>query len=551
MANTRLSVLYAILAVALIIPHSASSQHAPFPESPGRAPARIPDPGTSGSLREEDNFHSPLESTDHRVILRPGKWKIRAPEPSPQYVSYQFLLAFEPRDLRFEYPECSRVACAGLPDSHPSCGHLCRDGTLGEARVALDTALLDYNTALSLLHVTFADLAVLMGRHIIARDWDASHSVSELLAYNGEPSDSSLRVVDVMQDHRILIEMAKKKLSSARADEDRSDPGPLDGSAFSESLETWKAGAFNAAVHLNAITFVLHGARQRLLSCAQGVRGSDTTGCEPEFVEGYYTDTPVASRSLSSSSIVMVVKREYWNPVVLSHWYMPFLDSSKGNRTCWLDRPMLSDLGANYRVPECDYRGICEPLEVDRDTLAGCDVNENGEVGCGCPVVCGSPCFGAICYRPETDTYAIKTLPRAASGTEARNGLSPFLVAGSPRVLSQAYSLSEADMRTSLAGVRDQSVRSSELLQRGETVLLDVIEMHAKARSYMDRVYTETPERSQGAKWVECERMIGSSRSMAAASVALSALTCPLLIIIIIQIRCSAKGRAVAKRNPL
>lgn len=119
----------------------------------------------------------------------------------------------------------------------------------------------------------------------------------------------------------------------------------------------------------------------------------------------------------------------------------------------------------------------------------------------------------------------------------------------SPRILSKVYSLSEAHIHTSLASIQDRSARSSELLQRGDTVLQNIIAMDVTARKYIDKVHAKTAAtQSQGTKCVNCERMIGRSRFMAGASVTLSALTCPLLIVVIIKLR-STKNQNVPVRT--
>lgn len=529
--------------------YPVATQHSQSSASAGETPGRVLD---SAPVRPIGNGNVSLDSLDHRVILHPGRWKIRTPERRSAYVAYHFFLGFNWTELEVKYPECSQVACRGLPDSQQGCDHLCSGGTWRDASIALKTATLEYNRAMASLDAVFNDLAALMDTHIINPHWSVPDPVSKLLSYHGKVSASDPQVVDVMRYYRTLIDEALEDIvayfpstfsyAPLNADSlvhNQLVSGSKDTSKFTELLETWKSGAFKLAVQLNAVTFTFQGAHQRLLSCAQGVQRSDMTGCEPGFITEFYTDIPVASHSLSSSRLVMVVKRESWNPVVLSHWYMPFIDSSKGNRTCWLDRPMVSDTHANYRVPPCDSRGVCEPLEPDNETVLACEVNDNGEISLECPVVCGSPCFGPICYQPQSDTYTLRTASGGARGINATNDLSPVRVAKSPRILSKVYSLSEADMHTSLANVRNLSARSSELLQRGETVLQNIITMDVTARKYIDKVHAETEVQPQRITCVDRERMIGRSRFMAAASLTLSALTCPLLIVVIIKLRSS------------
>ncbi|KAK7915596.1 hypothetical protein WMY93_011357 [Mugilogobius chulae] len=137
----------------------------------------------------------------------------------------------------------------------------------------------------------------------------------------------------------------------------------------------------------------------------RGIHMSDMASCQPMLLPGFYTDTPVSSHCQPADTPVLIAVREIWKVVALSFWYLPFIDSSGGNRTCWLDRPMLNDTHSNYRVPECNSRGLCEPLEMDNRILTDCQVNEHGELSLECQVFCGDSCFGPICYNLESETY--------------------------------------------------------------------------------------------------------------------------------------------------
>lgn len=481
-----------------------------------------------------------LDSQDHRVIIPPGKWKIRMPGRNP-FLVYHFFLGLNLTHLQVEYPDCSQVACTGLTEDNKSnqrCDRLCSSGSWNEAELTLNTAKREYTRATSSLAAAFGDVATLVDVLGLSNTLDPG--VFKLLANRGSGS----QVVDVMRPYRRLIDDAltsvAEHLPSAAVKSVHSPPvlGSNDTSAFNELLDTWKSGALQLAVQLNAVTFALQGAHRRLLSCAQGVKRSDMTGCEPKFITEYYTDVPVASRSLSSRLIV-VVERAHWKPVVLSRWYMAFIDSSHGNRTCWLDRPMVCDADANYRVPSCDLIGICEPLVVDNTTVPACLVNQRGEIGSECPVVCGHSCLGPVCYQPQWDTYTLRTAPEGAHGVFATTR--QVEANKSPRIVSRVYFLSEAEMHTSIASVRDRADRSSQLLERGETVLQTMIAMDRAARKYTDKIHAKTIARSQGC--VDCERAIARIRFMGAASVTLSALTCTLLIVIITTLKCSGNRR--------
>lgn len=110
--------------------------------------------------------------------------------------------------LEVDYPECSQVACRGLPDSHQGCDHLCSSGTWRDATIALETATLEYNRAMASLDAAFNDIAALMDTHIINRHWCVSDSVSKFLSYHGKVSASDPQAVDVMRYHRTLIDEA-------------------------------------------------------------------------------------------------------------------------------------------------------------------------------------------------------------------------------------------------------------------------------------------------------------------------------------------------------
>lgn len=543
--------MFFLLSALFLIP--VSSQH---PTPTGVLRGHGLDSTLDSLIRNDDR--------DHRVILYPGRWKIRTPAIHSVYVTYHFLLGFNWTELEVNYPECSQVACRGLPDSHQGCDHLCSTGTWHDATITLKTSTVEYNRAMASLDAAFNDLAALMDTHIVNRQRSVSDPVSKLLSYHDAVSASDPQIVDVMQYYRTLIDEALKDvgehfpgmlsyapLNTESILENRPVLGSNNPIKFNELLDTWKSGAFKLAGQLNSVTFIFQGAQQRLQSCAQGVQRLDMTGCEPGFITGFYTDIPVASRSLSSSRLVMVVKRDRWNPLALSRWYMPFIDSSKGNRTCWLDRPMVSDNHVNYRVPQCDCRGVCEPLEPDNDTLLACEVNETGEISLACPVVCGSPCFGPICYQSQSNTYTLRTAYRVARDIDVENDQNVVQVKRSPRMLSKVYSLSELDIQTSLAGIRNRSTWSSVLVQRGETVLHNIIAMDVTARKYIDKVYADNTTQSQGPKCVDCEHMIHRSQFMAAVSVTLSALTCPLLIIVSIKLRSSARDQDVQMRTRL
>lgn len=182
-------------------------------------------------------------------------------------------------------------------------------------------------------------------------------------------------------------------------------------------------------------------------------------------------------------------------------------------------------------------------LELDNETVSACEVTENGELSLECPVVCGLQCFGPICYQPQSDTYTLRS--GGARVVHSTNESNPIWVIRRPRVLLKVHSLSDVDLYTSLISVQNQSAWSSKLLQRGKAVLQNVVTMSVIAQKYIDDARVETAARSLE---INCEHTIGRSRYMAATSVTISALTCPLLIVIIIKLRSNTKNRTVPMR---
>lgn len=203
----------------------------------------------------------------------------------------------------------------------------------------------------------------------------------------------------------------------------------------------------------------------------------------------------------------------------------------------------------NYRVPLCDWRGVCEPLERDYETLSACEVDESGEISLRCPVVCGVPCFGPICYQPQSNTYTPRTAFGGTHDIDTKNNLSLVQVTKSPRILSKVYSLSETDIDTSLAGIQNRSARAYELLERGRTLLQTFKTVAVTARNYIDRAQAETAqEQSRETACVKYERAMDQNQIMAGASVTLSILTCPLLIVIFVKMRSSGDSGNVPLR---
>lgn len=512
-----LSGLYLCLCLVESSQHSSTTASARKPPEPSSDPAPPRATGDDG-----------LDSRDHRVILHPGRWKIRTRETPRKYVAYRFVKWIDLFSVKFKHDTCSDIACFGLPDRQQGCDEICSSETM---RALNETSMIsrrNYIGAAVRVDAAFDDLTALKNTHIA--NWDRGVDYGSMIQ------------VDVLQRHRDVLTAALHNISLHHAALGRSlttrlstrlSPGDLD-----VLLDTWKSATFELASLLNTAAIVLERLHQQLLTCTRSIQREDMTGCEPEFVTEFYTDIPVAGRIFSPNGLLIIAERQRWSPTVLSQWYLPFIDSSNGNRTCWLDRPMLSDDNANYRVPRCDWRGLCEPLERDNNTVSACDVDEYGEISLRCPVVCGSPCFGPICYRPQSNTYT----PRMAFGgtrdIDTKNDLSLIRVAKSPRVLSKVYSLSDMDIHASLADIQNDSSRASELMRRGQVLLRNFEDVALTAQNYIDKAQSETAqERSRESACIKYGRIVDQNWIMACVSIALSVVTFPLLIVIIIKMK--------------
>lgn len=198
--------MYMILSALLPIVHLVSNQ-----ESPSTAGAGTPrgEGLASGPVWFIGNGKVSPDSLDHRVILRPGRWKIRTPERHISYTAYHFFIGLNWTELEVNYPKCSQVACRGLPESHKGCDQLCYSGSWHDATMTLSTATREYKWSTTLLNSALTDLAALMdtrfgNNHNVA----VSDSVSKLLSYQAESFTSNPHVVDVMRYYRTLIEGA-------------------------------------------------------------------------------------------------------------------------------------------------------------------------------------------------------------------------------------------------------------------------------------------------------------------------------------------------------
>lgn len=480
---------------------------------------------------------------DHRVRLRPGVWKILTSEVT--YVAYQFFIGYSWTETDLSYPECEHVACAGLSAANlPGCAHMCSSPTMHDAQATLRTATNDYRRAAVMLDVTFNDLAAIMDTRISKHHSTTAPYNRPAFRGTGTTGESP-HVVDVMLAHRSLILQASRDLVemlSKPAVSDYVKNSPLPGASSNGSYplavitDAWKSGAFKLAVLLNSATLAFHDAKEHLLRCAQGVARNDMSGCYPEFTNAFYVDTPISSSSLSASKLVALAVRNAWRPTRLSRWYMPFLDSSEGNRTCWLAKPMVTDeQGVNYDTPECDFRGLCEPLESNDDILSKCAVADGRVVKIDCPISCHGPCFGPVCYRRDTNAFAMRTSPHVHAGTSGgSNADGGIITTPEPRVLTSVLSLSDQDIRASLDRMKSMSADAADMLTRGAAMLEHLKHIKRTAEGYIARTHTKPRSKDITCRR-ECEKTLARSRFMATLSIIFSALTCPFLILLAVR----------------
>lgn len=471
----------------------------------------------------------PSVLSDRRVILRPGRWKILRAGDGQAFLSYRFNLNWNLTSfVSVDYPECAKVACQGLPDNGErlSCDIICGSGSWRDADFALSTALSSQIRTARELQAAFGDLMALADAHLDR----------ELGSKNSGPQ--ALRSVDVMKYHRSLIEetqaAAKGTAEGFRtqiyADNDVS-LSRSSGSPFVERMNAWKSGALLLSAQLNAVTFAFVGARERLAVCAQGLMRADMTGCAPGSPSEFHTDIPTAARPIFSLSthggLALDVERKKWQPVLLSRWFMLFVDSSAENRTCWLDRGMVNDSSLSYREPRCDRRGLCEALLVDRDTFSVCHAMRGSKFGPECPLVCGSACFGPLCYDTRSASYS---LTKGVEAESWRGRSEEILVAGEPQTLSKGE-----DERAKVLEMQAVTDAHLDLLDRAVSVTRAVETLNATIKRYVEKFESKAVECTLRER--QCER--AAVRGTAAASVALflSTVTCPLLVLVIVKIK--------------
>lgn len=106
--------------------------------------------------------------------------------------------------MRLNTPNVHRL-CDGLTESQHGWKYLCLTGTWCDATVAVQTAIANYNRAMTSLAVCVNDFAALLDTHTNQYQTE-SKAVSNLLSYHGTMPPQTPELVDVMRPYRTLIE---------------------------------------------------------------------------------------------------------------------------------------------------------------------------------------------------------------------------------------------------------------------------------------------------------------------------------------------------------
>lgn len=500
--------------------------------------------GTDGiAPNATTDAHTTTDEVEHRVVLTPAQWKIRRSDP-PIYVTYNFDLG--PADLsksRIAHPSCAQIACEGLVEYHTGCNSLCLSGTWNQVDALLRTALLGYDRAVESLDASYNDLAAILDTHIVNRMPDHT-AESRTHAAVGSQQYNSPRIIDVLEYHRAAIQGGLSEIAKVlpAKQTDTASRFSNNSTRLPHMLETWKIGVYTLSTQLTTMVTIIQAAERRLILCAEGVVRSDMTGCEPNLSVKFHTDTPVASKSVSASKLTLVTHRETWEPLSLSRWYMSFVDTSQNNRVCWLTSSVITDGSKNYKMPYCDSRGLCDPLQLDETTIPSCEVSVAGTLDLLCPIQCGARCNGPVCYDTHTETYSLLTSQETSASEHG------FSRTAKPRLLTRAHSLSNADLRQTLAYIHDITVDTSSLWQRAQDVHGLIEDTKTQSLKYMDKVDRAMRSHCEQLT-VDYQQSFARLNVMASLSVALSILTCPLLILICTRMRSSVELTITRRRD--
>lgn len=352
------------------------------------------------------------------------------------------------------------------------------------------------------------------------------------------------RTIDVMTYYRAMMRQSLSEIKNLSRPVKRitGESYLANSTRLVNALETWKAGVYALTTHLNSMISTIRAAEQRLVLCSEGVARADMTGCEPHLSAKFHTDIPISSRSVSVSTLTLLAMRKTWEPLLLSRWFMSFIDTSQNNRVCWLATSMVTDGAVDYKMPYCDARGLCDPLQLDETTVSSCAVDAAGAVSLHCPLQCGAPCNGPVCYNSHTERYNILA---SQTGSTTEHDFNHTI---KPRPLTQAQSLTAADLRQTLAYVNNIANETSRLLQRTRNVFSTVEETKTQSVAYMGKVDVDMVSLCDRVT-EEYHQAFARLQILSYLSLILSVITCPLLVIICTKMGASSDRTTIRRRD--
>lgn len=478
-----------------------------------------------------NNYSDAQPQDDHRLILTPGRWKVRSRDP-PVYITYSFVLGLDISKQQVLYPTCVQIACHGRAE-RSGCSTPCLSEPWSQTDALRETTVDLYDRAAQSMVASFVDLAAIMDTHITSEPSDLPTGSRRASAEGGS---YHARTIDVMAYYRAMMSQSLGEIKNLTRPVEAltAESHPANSTRLANALETWKSGVYALTIHLNSMISTARAAEQRLVLCSEGVARADLTGCEPHLSAKFHTDVPLASRSVSASSLTLLAMRRTWEPMLLSRWFMAFVDTSQNDRVCWLATSMVTDGTADYEMPHCDASGLCDPLQLDETTVLACTVDASGAVSSHCPLQCGAPCNGPVCYNSNTERYNILAWP--VGPTTREHG---FNLTAKPRSLVQAQSLTASDLGQTMAYVANMANETAGLLRRTRDVFGAVEETKTQSLAYMRKVNVDMlPVCDRVTE--DYHRAFIRLQLLSYLSLVLSVIACPMLVIIFTKMRTSS-----------
>lgn len=472
----------------------------------------------------------PFIAQNNRIILSPAQWKILRNTETPTRVLYTFKFDANEDDwntIPFDFPMCAVYACEGLLEYWQTCEDLCANHSLVRERLRVVSS--EYAETARSLEARLFDLRSVSLRATTANSLDDTDG-----CFSG---DRSAKRIDVLQPYAAAISKIAQTLNVTRTLNFGSRVSAASPQRFAVANEIrdrvgdWAAEAHFVTERVTSALYELHKAELHVQLCTQSALGLDMSGCESHSLSpgGYYTDTPTRVLGAYDHSCVETV-REAWDPVTLSRWYMAFTTVYHGNtHVCWLTRGMLGDHANDYAVPQCDSRGLCQPLVVDNDTYTACN---DAALPVNCPVLCDVPCFGPLCYDAESGGFRIQTALRSFRSVEARTGI---INRASPRRVRAPYAVYAYDIAEFKNRI-DAIVDNASFARKwGERVLYDAANMRRLVDEYATAAADDVGVQQLG--WKKARERCAHVNAMATASIVLSTTAVPVLFVVLLYSR--------------